>query len=149
MAITTGLFTKDIGSDIILLGRSTMTAYLSTITRDGATTGIYVRDFTKNALFNLNATLNIDNDYRWFQVRIYDVNQDGNNDIVFIHGKQNNIKWIQQLANNRIASPKTLISVSTPRSFEIGKDINNDRVSDVVVYSERDERVYVIYGKSS
>lgn len=145
-AITVGSFNGDTGFDIFTLGSTGMTGYLATM-NTGPIYGGY-RGFTKNALFPLDPKSHLSTDYRTFQIRLYDADNDGLTDIVAIYGKQQGLKWMKQKANRRIDGPTNLLTstVGAPDAFDI-KDMNNDGIADIVIHSDIDDSIYLYLGK--
>jgi hypothetical protein len=131
-AITTGRFSSDSRSDIFLLGDKKLTGYLA------SNSG---RKFTTSSLFTFDVNDHVDRDYRNFQIKIHDVDDDGLRDVVLLYGKQNGLRWMKQLPKNKLTGPKVLVNVKAPTAFDIN-NMNGDKIADIIVYSSSDKKIY-------
>lgn len=87
----------------------------------------------------------LSNDYRAYQIKLRDADNDGLLDILAVYGEQNGLKWMKQLPNNRMdGGPVDLVTIDKPDSFDV-HDINNDGIPDIVIHSSTS--IYLYPGK--
>jgi hypothetical protein len=125
-----------------------MTAYLATVTIPPFNGDFRYRGFTKTPLFGFRSIDQKSFDYRDYQIKLFDADQDGYTDIVSIYGKQDGLKWMRQLSGMRIEGPVNLLlpAIKSPDAFDI-QDMNNDGIRDIVINSQVDKALYMYLAK--
>jgi hypothetical protein len=140
-------------TDIILIGTEYITKY--SLFPDGHQKEI-LYSFPKTS--TVSARANIQQDYRWYQIKLHDVNCDGLMDVLFINGRQKyqigsntsqtGVQWLPQLSSGMLEPVSTsyvAVNVRAPRTFAV-VDMNDDNIQDVVVYSSSDDTIYLSSG---